>query len=439
MAASAKPLRNVAVLTLGCKLNQADSDRIARQFSDAGCVVSQDPNDVDAVVINSCTVTHVADAKARQLVRRARRLSPAATIVLTGCYVDSAGSSLCLNEADLMVGNRGKAGIVDAVFQARTGHSPAPEAAGERPGLGRLRTRAFIKIQEGCNDVCAFCIVPRVRGPEDSRTIAEIVLEAQQHEAGGVQELVLTGTQLGHYGRDKGWEPGPRKLLRALLDETSIPRIRVSSLQAQDFSEELLELWHDRRLCPHFHVPLQSGSASVLERMRRRYNPAGYRTAIQLIRRMVSDAAVTTDVIAGFPGETDHDFAQTMDLCREVGFAAIHAFPYSVRRGTAAAMLGEQVDQRSRDDRVRQLIDLGRQSARRFREKLVGTEQEILWEESDGQGMWIGLTPNYCRVRARGRAVLNTIGKAYIDGVTGPHLTAVIRPPAVTAAAGAAS
>ncbi|HET9199777.1 MAG TPA: tRNA (N(6)-L-threonylcarbamoyladenosine(37)-C(2))-methylthiotransferase MtaB [Dehalococcoidia bacterium] len=427
MAAPAKSLRNVAVLTLGCKLNHADSDALARRFAEAGCAVSEDPRNADAVVINSCTVTHVADAKARQLVRRARRLSPAATIVLTGCYVDSAGQRLSLDEADLIIGNEGKPRVVDMVFRARTGQPPAAEAAGERPGLARLRTRAFVKIQEGCNDVCAFCIVPRVRGPENSRTIADVVLEARQHEAAGVQELVLTGTQLGHYGRDKGWEPGPLKLLQALLRNTAVPRIRVSSLQAQDFSEQLLELWQDPRLCPHFHVPLQSGSEHVLGRMRRRYDPKTYRSAIAMIRRTVPGAALTTDVIAGFPGETDDDFEQTLQLCRDMRFAAIHAFPYSIRRGTAAALMADQVEQDIRDARVNRLIALGRESGRRFRETLVGTHQQVLWEESR-ENTWIGLTPNYCRVRAVGRGAVNTIDNVRIDGVAGALLTGVIEP-----------
>ncbi|HEX5939250.1 MAG TPA: tRNA (N(6)-L-threonylcarbamoyladenosine(37)-C(2))-methylthiotransferase MtaB [Dehalococcoidia bacterium] len=429
MAVAAKPLRNVAVLTLGCRLNQADSDAIARRFAEVGCAVGHDPAGADVVVVNSCTVTHVADRKARQLVRRARRLSPEATVVLAGCYVDSAGSGLELHEADLLIGNQGKDQLVDLVFRWRTGEPAAPEAAGERSGLRGLRTRAFIKIQDGCNDVCAFCIVPRVRGREKSRPIEELVDEARMHEAAGAREIVLTGTQLGHYGRDMGWEVGPRRILEAMLKSTSIPRIRLSSLQPQDFSQPLVELWADRRLCPHFHVPLQSGSASVLARMRRRYDPGQYRVTIEMIRRGVPGASITTDVIAGFPGETDREFEETAELCRGVGFAAIHAFPYSIRKGTAAARMDGQVAPGVRDVRVRVLLEIGRESGRRFREQMVGSTQPILWEEADEEGHALGLTPNFCRVRtAQPAALENTIGAALIDGVKGGVLVGEVVP-----------
>ncbi|MEX2236285.1 MAG: tRNA (N(6)-L-threonylcarbamoyladenosine(37)-C(2))-methylthiotransferase MtaB [Dehalococcoidia bacterium] len=406
-----KPLRTVAILTLGCKLNQADSDALARSFAAAGCAVTSTEEGADAVVINSCTVTHVADSKARQLVRRARRSSPEATVVLTGCYVDSAGPDPGIRAgADLALANRAKPDIVDAVFRRRTGESARPEAAGERPPLRGLRSRAFVKIQEGCNDVCAFCIVPRVRGREDSRPIAEIVAEAQQHEAAGAREIVLTGTQLGHYGRDRGWEAGPRRLLEALLERTTIPRIRLSSLQAQDIFPGLLDLWSDRRLCPHFHLPLQSGSDAVLKRMRRRYTSARYRSAVEMIRSEVADVAITTDVIAGFPGETEAEHHETVVLCREAGFAALHVFPYSIRQGTSAALLGAQLTPEVKRARADELIALGRESGRAFRRSLLGSTHDVLWEEPSEPGAWFGLTPNYQRVRVDSQQSLaNTI------------------------------
>jgi threonylcarbamoyladenosine tRNA methylthiotransferase MtaB len=266
---------------------------------------------------------------------------------------------------------------------------------------GGLRTRAFVKIQEGCDEVCAFCVVPRTRGRERSRTVEEVVQDVLARQGEGAQEVVLTGTQLGNYGRDLGWaEEGPRRLLEALLERTQVPRIRLSSLQAQDISIQLLSLWRDPRLCSHFHLPLQSGSDPVLGRMRRRYTAEQFRRAVDLVREQVPDAAVTTDVIAGFPGETDGDFEATYSLCGEVGFAAIHAFPYSRRPGTAANLMGDQAPAPLRRRRVERLLALAEDSAQAFRRRYLGRVMPVLWEGRKS-GWWQGLTPNYLRVYTR--------------------------------------
>jgi len=268
---------------------------------------------------------------------------------------------------------------------------PAPVRAG-------LRTRAFVKIQEGCNELCAFCIVPYTRGREVSVPIDRVVQEVRAREAEGVLEVVLTGTQLGNYGRDLGWrEHGPRHLLEALLDRTSVPRIRLSSLQAQDISSELVRLWDDRRLCPHFHLPLQSGSDAVLKRMRRRYTADQYRRAVAIIREHVPDVAITTDVVAGFPGETDASFDATLNLCREIGFAALHAFPYSRRPHTAAALMRDHLPPPVRRARLERLLEAGRESSLAFRRRFLGHAMDVLWEEKT-EGRWQGLTGNYMRV-----------------------------------------
>jgi threonylcarbamoyladenosine tRNA methylthiotransferase MtaB len=270
---------------------------------------------------------------------------------------------------------------------------PAPDGAG-------IRTRAFVKIQEGCNELCAFCVVPYTRGREASIPIDRVVEEVRKREAEGVLEVVLTGTQLGNYGRDLGWaEHGPQRLLEALLKRTALPRVRLSSLQAQDISPELLCLWEDRRLCPHFHLPLQSGSDDVLRPMRRRYTADQFRRALALIRDYVPDVAITTDVIAGFPGETDGDFEATLAVCREAGFAAIHAFPYSRRPHTAAAMMGDHLPPEVRRARLERLLEVGRESSLAFRRRFLGRTLDVLWEDKLN-GSWRGLTGNYMRVHA---------------------------------------
>ena len=404
----------VSVLTLGCKLNQADSEAIARRLAGEGVRVTDRPvRGADAFVINTCSVTHVADRKARHLTRMARRLSPEAEIVLTGCYAETAPANvLDLTGADVVLGRGEKDSVPDRLLERLQGRGD-PSAGCATPVRGALRTRAFVKIQEGCNELCAFCIVPYTRGREVSVSIDKVVNEVLVREAEGAQEVVLTGTQLGNYGRDLGWrEHGPRRLLEALLARTSVPRIRLSSLQAQDISPELAGLWADPRLCPHFHLPLQSGSDRVLGPMRRRYTAERYRAALALIRDRVPDVAITTDVIAGFPGESDEDFEATISLCREAGFAAIHAFPYSRRSHTGAALMDGHLPPAVRRSRLERLLEIGRASSVDFRRRFLERTFDVLWERESGgpfgrapfgaqdrqDRRWQGLTPNYIRV-----------------------------------------
>ncbi len=408
---SERPSPIVAILTLGCKLNQADSQALARELLARGCRVIDRPAPADAVIINACSVTHVADRKSRHLARLARRLAPEATIVLTGCYEQDGGGDLGQRlGADWLVANADKPAIAQRLLrqwqeQGRLGAGPAAI----RPGSG-LRTRAFVKIQEGCNEVCAFCIVPRTRGRERSVPIREVVAQVLARQAEEAKEVVLTGTQVGNYGRDLGLAQGLRELLAALLAETTIPRLRLSSLQAQDISEDLLSLWQTHRLCRHFHLPLQSGSDRILAAMRRRYTVDQFRRAVALIRRWLPDAAITTDVIVGFPGEEHEDFQRTHDLCQELAFAAIHVFPYSRRPGTLAALAKEQVPHAVKRQRLERMLQMARASADAFRARFRGRTMDVLWEEAktrqDGRPpLWRGLTDNYLRVytSARGR------------------------------------
>ena len=395
----ANPHRTVAVLTLGCKLNQAESQALARELLAHGCRVVQRPEPADAYVINSCSVTHVADRKSRHLVRLARRLSPDAIVVLAGCYAASGGPDLAERTgADLVLRNGEKASLAPEILSrlanASDGSAPAPADDG-------LRTRAFVKIQEGCNDVCSFCIVPRTRGRERSVPIELVGSEVLARQAEGVQEVVLTGTQLGNHGRDLGAAGGPAPLLAALLTRTAVPRVRLSSLQAQDVRMDLLRLWDDPRLCRHFHLPLQSGSDRVLTTMRRRYTARQFLEAASLIRDRVPDVAITTDVMVGFPGETEADFRETYGLCQEIGFAAIHVFPYSRRPGTAAALMREQTSPAIKRERLEQMLALARASAEAFRARFEGRTMAVLWEEARRRGartVWQGLTGNYLRV-----------------------------------------
>lgn len=436
----------VSVLTLGCKLNQSDSETIARRLAGSGVrVVDRPVREASAFVINSCSVTHVADRKARHLVRLARRLSPEAQIVLTGCYAETAPADIAeLTGADIVLRNVDKPQIADRLLE-RLAERGDPAGGCPTPAGNPLRTRAFIKIQEGCNELCAFCIVPYTRGREESVPIADVVRQVQAREADGVLEVVLTGTQLGNYGRDLGWpreEQGPRPLLAELLAQTSVPRIRLSSLQAQDISPTLLDLWRDDRLCPHFHIPLQSGSDAVLGPMRRRYTANEYRAAVALIRERVSNVAITTDVIAGFPGESDSDFEATLALCEEMRFAAMHCFPYSRRPHTGAERMPGHLLPQTRRARLERLLELAQRSTQAFRESQIGQTATVLWENAEPrlppspfplpggtEGAASGLTANYVRVYSGADAAMaNTLRPMRLTGLHADGMLGILEP-----------
>jgi len=393
-----------AILTLGCKLNIADSEAMARQLRDAGWrVTDRVEADADAVIVNTCSVTHTADRKSAHLVNVARRMAPGATVALTGCLletatperIDSLGAGLVYRQQE-------QAGLVQHLIELQ----PDPTADVVVPKVHKaFKTRAFISTQEGCNDVCAFCIIPKTRGRERSKTIARVVDEVQKREAEGVNEIVITGTQLGHYGSDLGIRL--HDLMRALLSETSVPRIRMSSVQPQDLTDELIDLWSDPRLCRHFHLALQSGSGGVLQRMRRRYSQDEFRTAVRRLRDAVPAVAITTDVIVGFPGETDAEFEESLEFCREMAFAGIHVFPYSQRIGTVAFKLPGQVADAVKKQRVHRLIDLASEMSHRYRDRFFGATDTTLWERRGEDGLWEGLTDTYVRVRARSDADLS--------------------------------
>lgn len=394
---SSQPL--AAVLTLGCKLNLADSESIASGLRDRGFAVVDRLCEADAYVVNTCSVTHVADRKARRLIRCVRRLAPQAVVTVAGCYPRTAPPGEVARLGADFVAGTGEAeraavvAFLDGRFHARQpGVAPAPG-----PGL---RTRAFIRVQEGCNDVCAFCIVPRTRGRERSRPAAEVVAEVRAAVSLGVREVVLTGTQLGAWGRDFVAPERPASLIAEVLAGTDVPRLRFSSLQPQDITPELLALWEDPRVMPHFHLALQSGSDRTLARMRRRYTAREFLDAAARIRAVAPDAAITTDIIAGFPGETTADVDETLTLAREVGFARIHAFPYSPRQGTSAAFLPERVAPAVLAERMARLLALGSEQSAAFASRFNGSTRPVLWERPRSPGAGLperphGHTDNY--------------------------------------------
>ena len=423
-------LGTVSIQTHGCKLNQADSEALVRRFLQAGYRVAGPSEPADIYIINTCTVTHVADSKARQALRAAHRENSSALVVATGCYVQRAPKELAtVNGVGLVVGNSEKDRLVEMVIAAR-GDQIVPGAVGEDPpplplGQGFGRSRSMVKIQEGCNQVCAYCIVPKVRGRE--RSIPPDVLRSQvkQLVEEGYKEVVLTGTQLGSYGFDL---PGVslKGMLELMLRETSVERLRVSSLQPQEITWDLLQLWDDPRLCPHFHMPLQSGSDHVLRRMRRRYTTAQYAEAVERVRAKVPDAAITADVIVGFPGEGEEQFQEGLRFVEKVDFAAMHVFPYSVRPGTSAAYMVPRVDERIKRGRMEKMLALARQQASVYRHRCIGSIRQVLWERGDvrdGRHQYLGMTDNYLKVYTeRDTSLLNRITPARLVAEVGDRI-----------------
>ena len=385
----------ISLDSLGCKLNQAEIELIARQFVGVGYQLVASPAEADIYVLNTCTVTHVADRKSRHLLRRAHCLNPGALIVATGCYAERAPEELSrIDGVGLVVGNSEKPRLRQRVEESGL---LGGKVAGPRDlaaGYQGRRTRAFVKVQDGCDNFCAYCIVPLVRGRETSLPPDEVVSQVRERVTEGYREVVLTGVRTGSYAHDGTDLSG---LLKRILAETTIERLRLSSLQPREISPELVGLFAGGRMCPHFHLCLQSGNDSVLRRMQRGYSTADYEKAVSLIREAVPDVTLTTDVMVGFPGETGTEFEASLDFCRKLEFARLHVFAYSRRDGTAGARLSPQVGDKVKKERSRRMLELAGESARHFQRRFRGRVLPVLFERRSGGG-WAGLTANYIKV-----------------------------------------
>ncbi len=393
---------------VGCRLNQAEIEQMARQFRAEGHVIVPEASSADLVVINTCAVTGEAAADSRQKIRRAAR-SGAGEIVVTGCWSTLQPQVAAeLPNVLKVIPNDAKDRLVSDVLGLTETPSPSahafdlePLARQPLPGL-RQRTRAFIKVQDGCDNHCTFCITTVARGESRSRPAADVVSDIRAALAGGAQEIVLTGVHLGSWGQDFGTHL--RELLKIILNESGVARLRLSSLEPWDLDLDFFQLWQDPRLLPHLHLPLQSGSASVLKRMLRKTTPQSFRELVAAARAVIPHVAITTDVIAGFPGETDEEFAETLAFVREINFAGGHVFTYSARPGTPAARMKNHIPNERRKERNAILREVFAELGENYRRRFIGERVRVLWEASSSlneQG-WIleGLTGNYIRVSA---------------------------------------
>jgi len=386
----------VALDSLGCKLNQAETELLAREFAQAGYQLVSPADEADVYILNTCTVTNIADRKSRHWLRLAHRRNPHALLVATGCYAQRAPQELAQVEGvGLVLGNDEKSHLLQLVKQSGDIRSPVcGQGDSTSPHYTGFRTRAFIKVQDGCNSFCSYCIVPLVRGKEESLPLNRVVDEVKRRVADGYKEVVLTGVKIGSYDHDGVNLKG---LLEHILAETSVTRLRLSSLQPHEISPELIRLWRDGRLCRHFHLSLQSGSDAVLSRMRRHYATGDYQRSVSLIRASVPEAAITTDIIVGFPGETEAEFEESYNFCRQMEFARIHVFPYSPRRETQAVQMPQPVADEVKKQRTERMLALAKESARNFNQQFLGQVMPVLWEKQS-DGIWSGLTDNYIKV-----------------------------------------
>ncbi|MEZ5591087.1 MAG: tRNA (N(6)-L-threonylcarbamoyladenosine(37)-C(2))-methylthiotransferase MtaB [Gammaproteobacteria bacterium] len=393
----------VYLKALGCRLNEAELEQWAQAFRQQGYGLASTPAEADLMVVNSCAVTAEAVRKSRHLLRQLQRHNPAGKLVVSGCFASLSPAEAAQLGADLVVSNQDKEQLVRLSCEAFDLPS-APMSAtepGESALFARERSRAFIKVQDGCRYQCTFCIVTVARGAERSRPIAEVVAEVQRLQAQGVQEVILSGVHLGGYGSDTG--ENLTALVRTVLQETAMPRVRLGSVEPWGLPPEFFELFSQPRLLPHLHLPLQSGSDQILRRMARRCKSADFVALVEQARRQIPDFNLSTDVIVGFPGETAADWQQTLALVESIGFGHLHIFPYSPRTGTRAADLAGQVDGVIKKQRVRELHTLGQAMKRSTLARYLGRRFEVLWESKQtaapgGQVRRWGYTPNFLRV-----------------------------------------
>jgi threonylcarbamoyladenosine tRNA methylthiotransferase MtaB len=390
-------------------LNQSEIETMARRFTVAGHIVVGDPAQAEVCVLNTCAVTARAERKTRRRVRALARANPDARIAVVGCYA-TLRPERC---ADLP----GVAWVIPNVDKDRAvgitnGRSPSADLSrlfetGLQSSIPNLHTRAFIKVQDGCDNHCTYCIVRSLRGPSCSRPLAQVVEEVQAFVRTGYKEVVLTGVNLGAYGRDLELPGGLQTLVEALLAQTALPRLRLSSLEPWDVDADFFQLWEDARLCRQLHLPLQAGCDDTLRRMGRRIATAGFTRLVEAARSAIPDLAVTTDVIVGFPGEDEGAFHVSYDFVEALEFARLHVFSYSPRPGTPAARLPGRVGRETVRKRARKMRELGAEQARRFLRRFVGREMVVLWKRRRRDGLWAGLTDNYIQVVAESESDLH--------------------------------
>ncbi len=395
----------VRLESIGCRLNIGEIDAMARRLAKAGHRVVGPGTQAELCILNTCTVTAIASRKSRQLIRQLKKTNPSAVVIVTGCDAELAPSEMVEIGVDLVVGNAQKERLLElaeAEGLLETASTDPDDQDLFEPG-GSNRTRAFLKVQDGCDNRCTFCVITIARGAGRSVPADAIIEELQDLQRLGYREVVLSGVHLGSYGHDLGDQRGLKRLVERAFTETSVERLRLSSLEPWDLDAEFFEVFRSPRLLPHLHLPLQSGCDKTLRRMARRTSREEFSKLVRDARRAVPDLAISSDIIVGFPGETDGEFEQSIALVEELAFSRLHIFRYSRREGTLAEKMADQVPGPVAQERSRRMHALAADLENRFNSKLVGRTTDVLWETAEDHGdavRWSGLTPNYVRVSA---------------------------------------
>lgn len=396
-------MKKVGLHNLGCKVNSYELDVMQQKLVDSGYEIVPFERKADVYVINTCSVTNIADRKSRQMIHKARALNPDAVIVAAGCYVEGHSiDSLKEDGVDILVGNDKKSQIVELLEEFYNGGIPSvfgKEAVTLRKPSEH--TRAFIKVQDGCNCFCSYCIIPYLRGREKSRDIAEIIEEVKGLAASGIKEVVLTGIHLSSYGKDVNDELSLGDLIKEVSLIEGIKRVRLGSLEPQIITEEFISsLADNEKFCPHFHLSLQSGCDSVLKRMNRHYLASDFEHGMQIIRKYFKDPALTTDVIVGFPGESEEEFLETVEFLKRVKFYETHIFKYSRRAGTKADKMDGQLTEKQKSERAAVLAELNKKNKEEYEKLYIGRKVSVLLEEPveiDGEQYMTGYSKEYIK------------------------------------------
>ena len=413
-------MKKVSFYTLGCKVNQYETNAMIQKFKEAGYeIVDMNNNLSDICVVNTCTVTNISDRKSRHELRKVKEKNKNAIIVATGCYAQVAKTELEeMPEIDIVLGNTEKNDIVKYVEEFIKDKEKIVEIDDigmqkEFSEMGHItyteKTRAVIKIQDGCNQFCSYCIIPYARGRVRSRRPEEIIKEIKKIAQKGIKEVVITGIHISSYGRDFNNENGLIELLENLNNIDGIQRIRLGSLEPKIITEEFVQTFTKLdKMCHHFHLSLQSGCDETLKRMNRKYTTQEFREIVQRLRKYYDDVILTTDVIVGFPGETEEEFNKTFEFLKEIKFYKMHVFPYSQRKGTRAAEMKEQVDGNIKEQRSKILITLSNENQKEYNVSLIGKKVEVLFEDKDGE-YYKGHTQNYILVKYKTDEILDNI------------------------------
>lgn len=401
-------MKTVASHALGCKVNQYESEAIAELFQQRGYHIVNIEQPADVYIINTCTVTNFGDKKSRQLIRKVKRQNPDSIVVVAGCYAQTAPEEIMeIEGVNIVVGTKNRVQIVELVDNYKKEGQPqncVTEIMKEREfeplSIQKLenRTRAYLKIQDGCSQFCSYCIIPYARGPIRSRKPEDVMLEVKRLEENGFQEIVLTGIHVASYGKDLK-DITLIEMIEKVHTVEGIKRIRLSSIEpniiTNEFAERLSKL---NKVCDHFHLSLQSGCDETLQKMNRKYTTKKYRQAVEILRNYMPSVAITTDIIVGFPAETEQNFLESYEFAKEIGFSKIHVFPYSPKRGTPAAVMSNQISNSIKSERSQKLISLSEEMAELFLCKFIGENRNVLYERQIAQNVYEGHTTNYIKV-----------------------------------------